>query len=99
MHPICFGYRRSLGILPSPDDFGLPRHAAAHAADSTSACSSTVGGAGLLDRGPRARLVEPWTPDNSRPEILSKTLTCQPDSASAPREIDLEALFQEVLGD
>jgi Uma2 family endonuclease len=46
-----------------------------------------------------ARLVERWTPDNSRPEIFNKTLTWQAGSVSAPLEIDLEALFREALGD
>jgi Uma2 family endonuclease len=44
-----------------------------------------------------SRLVERWRPGDERPEILSETLTWQPPEAALPFELDLSALFAEVL--
>jgi Uma2 family endonuclease len=46
-----------------------------------------------------ARLVERWTPDVEHPEIVSGTLTWQPEHATAPFTIDLDALCAEALGE
>jgi Uma2 family endonuclease len=48
---------------------------------------------------PDARLVERWRPDDTRPEILSETLTWQPDPGQAPLEIDLVEMFREAWGE
>jgi Uma2 family endonuclease len=45
-----------------------------------------------------ARLVERWLPEASGPEVLDVTLRWQPTGATASLEIDLIALFAEVLG-
>lgn len=46
-----------------------------------------------------ARVVERWTPDHFRPEILDRTLAWQPEGASEPLEIDLPRFFADVMGD
>jgi Uma2 family endonuclease len=46
-----------------------------------------------------ARLVERWRPTDTRPEILSGTLTWHPEGAGEPLEIDLLALFRAALDD
>ena len=46
-----------------------------------------------------ARVVERWRPTDSRPEILSGTLTWHPEGATASLEIDLPALFRDALGE
>jgi len=48
---------------------------------------------------PDARLVERWRPEDSRPEILSATLTWQPDPDKGPLEIDLVGMFREAWGE
>lgn len=44
-----------------------------------------------------ARIVERWAPGDDRPEILSDSLAWQPRPNAPPLEIDLAALFAEVL--
>lgn len=44
---------------------------------------------------PESELVERWSPDDERPEILAKTLTWQPAGCSASLWIDVVALFEE----
>jgi Uma2 family endonuclease len=44
-----------------------------------------------------ARLVECWRPDESRPEVLSATLTWRPTPDTPPLEIDLPQLFAEIV--
>ena len=44
-----------------------------------------------------ARLIECWRPDESRPEVLSATLTWRPTADIAPLEIDLRELFAEIV--
>ena len=46
-----------------------------------------------------ARLVERWTPDIDRPEIVSELLTWQPMNALTAFTLDLPAMFAEVLGE
>ena len=44
-----------------------------------------------------ARVVERWRPEDDRPEILTTTLTWQPQLAAAPFELDLVEFFDGVL--
>ena len=44
-----------------------------------------------------ARLIERWTPDDERPEIVSELLTWHPSGATEPFTLDLAAFFAEVL--
>lgn len=44
-----------------------------------------------------SRLVERWRPADQRPEILSEMLTWQSSESAPPFELDLTALFAEVL--
>ena len=44
-----------------------------------------------------ARLVERWRPGDERPEIVTDSLTWQPDPAHAPLIIDLPPLFAAIL--
>lgn len=44
-----------------------------------------------------ARLIEGWTPDDVRPELLTDTLTWQPPGAATPFTLDIAAYFQRVL--
>ena len=46
-----------------------------------------------------ARVVERWRPGDDRPEIVTGTLTWQPDPQTPPLAVDLPALFREVLDD
>lgn len=46
-----------------------------------------------------ARLVERWTPDAQRPEILTGTLAWQPAETAVALRVDLDALFGEALGE
>ncbi len=46
-----------------------------------------------------ARLVERWTPEKDRPEMVSSSISWQPAGATAMITIDLDALFAEVLGE
>ena len=46
-----------------------------------------------------ARLVERWTPDAQRPEIITGMLPWQPVEAATALRIDLDALFAEALGE
>lgn len=46
-----------------------------------------------------ARLVERWTPDAARPEILSDALTWQPAGAPVALTIDLPTLFAQALSE
>ncbi len=46
-----------------------------------------------------ARLVEQWTPESSRPEMLTASITWHPQGAERALTIDLQALFAEALGD
>lgn len=46
-----------------------------------------------------ARLVEVWTPDRSAPAVTHETLEWQPSQAVPPLQIDLPALFADILGD
>ena len=43
------------------------------------------------------RVFERWTPDNSRPEVLSTTITWQPDRHVPPLVIDLPRFFSDAL--
>ncbi len=44
-----------------------------------------------------ARVVERWRPADERPEIVTTTLTWQPQPAAAPFELDLVEFFDRVL--
>jgi Uma2 family endonuclease len=44
-----------------------------------------------------SRLIERWRPEDERPEILLQTLRWQVTESSPPFELDLTALFAEVL--
>ena len=44
-----------------------------------------------------ARLIERWRPGDDRPEVLTDRLVWQPEPGIAPFELDLVALFAEVL--
>jgi Uma2 family endonuclease len=46
-----------------------------------------------------ARLVERWTPEDQRPEVLHEALSWQPTSRGPALTLDLPALFRELLGD
>ncbi len=46
-----------------------------------------------------ARLVERWTPADTRPEIVTGTLRWQPDGAPAALDLDLGAVFEEATGE
>jgi Uma2 family endonuclease len=45
-----------------------------------------------------ARLVERWRPEDQRPEVITDTLSWQPDPALPPLDFELPALFDRVLG-
>lgn len=45
-----------------------------------------------------ARLLERWMPGEDRPSIHTQQLTWQPTGAATPLVLDLERLFDEVLG-
>ena len=45
----------------------------------------------------QARLVERWRPGDARPEIINDTLEWQPQVGLEPLQIDLPALFDEVV--
>jgi len=44
-----------------------------------------------------ARLIERWRPGDERPELLSDTLTWQPDPSSPALALDLGPLFRDIL--
>jgi Uma2 family endonuclease len=44
-----------------------------------------------------ASIVERWRPEDDRPEIVTGTLTWQPEPSRAPFELDLPAFFDNVL--
>lgn len=46
-----------------------------------------------------ARLVERWTPESERPEMVSGSIIWQPAGVTAAITIDLDALFAEALGE
>jgi hypothetical protein len=46
-----------------------------------------------------ARIVERWTPESERPEILTGDFTWQPAGASSSLLLDLDALFADALGE
>jgi Uma2 family endonuclease len=46
-----------------------------------------------------ARLFERWRPGDTRPEVLTETLTWQPESDAPPLTIDLAEYFARVHGD
>jgi Uma2 family endonuclease len=46
---------------------------------------------------PAGRVIERWTPDDHRPEILSALMKWQPDARVLPLEIDLPRFFAEAL--
>ncbi len=46
-----------------------------------------------------ARLIERWRPDSISPEIVTDTLSWQPDSASAPLLLDVQRCFAPVARD
>ena len=46
-----------------------------------------------------ARLVERWTPNDTRPEIITGVLRWQPDTSQPAFELSLEEYFVEVIGD
>jgi Uma2 family endonuclease len=46
---------------------------------------------------PDGRLIERWSPDDHRPEILSAMISWQPDPRVPPLEIDLPRFFAEAL--
>jgi Uma2 family endonuclease len=43
------------------------------------------------------RLVERWTPDEARPELLTDTLVWHPAGAATPLTLDIPAYFRSVL--
>jgi Uma2 family endonuclease len=45
-----------------------------------------------------SRLVERWTPDDDRPEILTDVVTWHPEGTGQPLTISLAELFAEALG-
>lgn len=45
-----------------------------------------------------SRLIERWTPDDDRPEILAERLAWHPDPGRPPLELDLPAFFRAVAG-
>jgi Uma2 family endonuclease len=45
-----------------------------------------------------ARLVERWRPEDERPEVLTATIEWRPAGASEPLRIELQRLFDSVLG-
>ena len=49
----------------------------------------------ILD--PDGRVVERWTPDDSRPEILAAEITWHPEPLVPPLVIDLPSLFADAL--
>jgi Uma2 family endonuclease len=46
---------------------------------------------------PHGRVIERWTPDDKRPEILSASMRWQPTLRVLPVEIDLPRFFAEAL--
>jgi len=46
---------------------------------------------------PDARVVERWRPEDDRPEIVTGTLTWQPEPSAPPFELDLAEFFDDVL--
>jgi len=44
-----------------------------------------------------ARLIERWRPRDERPELLSDTLTWQPDPGRLGLTLDVAALFGDIL--
>ena len=46
---------------------------------------------------PDARVVERWRPDDDRPEIVTGTLTWQPEPSVPPFALALEEFFDDVL--
>ncbi|MGA2383528.1 MAG: hypothetical protein ABSG61_08840 [Gemmatimonadales bacterium] len=44
-----------------------------------------------------ARLIERWRPGDERPELLSDTLTWQPDPGRLGLTLDVAALFGDIL--
>ena len=46
---------------------------------------------------PDARLVECWTPDDERPEVVADVLTWRPKEDVPPLEIDLPQFFADAL--
>ena len=46
---------------------------------------------------PDARVIERWTPDEQRPEILTTTLEWQPRGAAEPFRLELPAFFASVF--
>jgi Uma2 family endonuclease len=46
---------------------------------------------------PHGRVIERWTPNDERPEILSSSIRWQPNPRVLPVEIDLPHLFAEAL--
>jgi Uma2 family endonuclease len=45
-----------------------------------------------------ARQIERWRPEDERPEVLDESIEWNPSGATVPLNIDLVALFAEVLG-
>lgn len=43
-----------------------------------------------------ARIIERWTPADSRPEVVTGTLSWRPDGARAPFVMDVNGFFEEV---
>ena len=43
-----------------------------------------------------ARVIERWTPGDTRPEVLDATIEWQPAGTTEPLVIDLPAFFREV---
>jgi Uma2 family endonuclease len=43
-----------------------------------------------------ARIIERWTPDDARPEVITDELTWHPEGAAAPFELDVRMFFDEV---
>jgi hypothetical protein len=48
---------------------------------------------------PDARLIEGWRPGDTRPEIISETLTWHPHGAVRPFSLPIGPLFAEALGE
>lgn len=46
-----------------------------------------------------ARVVEVWTPDAERPEVITGALQWHPAGATEPCTLDLDRLFAEALGE
>jgi hypothetical protein len=44
-----------------------------------------------------ARIIERWTPDNDRPELLADSLIWHPEGSVTPFVLDIPTYFRRVL--